>query len=301
MTRKINYEIVKQEFEDCGYILLSTEYHNNSTYLEYLCSRHLDKGVQTITYANFARGRRCGYCSKRKKRTQEDYIHDLALKKPNIEVLGQYQGLKVKVLHRCKVCEYEWEAIPDNLLHNKNGCPKCGKRAKIKHEEFVQRLQEINSDIEALGDYTAHATKILFQCKKCEHIWEAKPNNILNGKGCPKCHNSKGEQRVQEVLDKYSIDYDIQYTFEECRCEHKLVFDFYIPTYNTCIEYDGLQHFEPCTFGGISNTQAIKNLEICKQRDRIKDIFCDTHGINLIRIPYTEYENIEHIITSIIC
>lgn len=64
-----------------------------------------------------------------------------------------------------------------------------------------------------------------------------------------------------------------------------------------------LQYLCPnhCTFGGISEERAKENLESCKLRDRIKDNFCQTNGIKLLRIPYTQFNNIESIITSIVC
>lgn len=45
MRRKIDYEMVKKEFDERGYILLSKEYHNNTEKLQYLCPLHLDKGT----------------------------------------------------------------------------------------------------------------------------------------------------------------------------------------------------------------------------------------------------------------
>lgn len=301
MRRKIDYELVKKEFEERGYILLSSEYINNSSKLEYLCPNHLEKGVQQITFANFTRGRGCAYCAKRKKKTQQEYIEELDLKKPTIEVLGTYNGLKAKILHKCKVCKHEWEVIPDNLLNRKNGCPKCGKRAKLTNEDFLEKLDKINPNIKPLDEYVSHIHKMRFQCVKCGHVWEAKPNNILNGKGCPKCKSSKGERKIQEILNKYCIEYNIQYKFKDCCNENVLPFDFYLPSYKLCIEYDGIQHFSPCTFGGISKEKAEENLKSCKLRDKIKDDFCLANGIKLIRIPYTEFDNIESIITSIIC
>lgn len=69
---------------------------------------------------------------------------------------------------------------------------------------------------------------------------------------------------------------------------------------NFCIEYNGIQHFLSCAFGGISEERAKENLEGCKLRDSIKDNFCQVNGIKLLRIPYTQFNNIESIITSII-
>lgn len=301
MKRKIDYDLVKKEFDERGYILISEEYHNNAEKLKYICPHHVEKGIQEISFANFTRGEGCGYCSKRKRKIQEEYIQELAIKKPNIEVLGQYVSLKTKILHRCKICGYEWEVLLDNLLNRNNGCPKCGKRAKLTNDEFLNRVQKINKDIIPLDEYVTHAHKIRFQCKKCGNIWEAKPNNILNGRGCPKCKSSKGEKRIQEILDKYKVEYDTQHKFADCFYENLLPFDFYLPKYNVCIEYDGIQHFEPCTFGGISKEEAEKNLESCIKRDKIKTDYCKSNGIKLVRIPYIEYENINSIITSIIC
>lgn len=302
MRRKIDYEMVKKEFDEQGYILLSKEYHNNTEKLQYLCPLHLDKGTQEITFASFTSGRGCGYCSKRKRKTQEDYVAELSVKKPNIEVVGKYVSLKTKILHRCKICEYEWETLPDNLLHLKNGCPKCGKRAKLTQEDFMEKLHDIHGDdIVPLEEYKAHSIKIKFQCNKCGHIWEAKPNNILNGKGCPKCKLSKGEKEIAKILDEHSVFYLTQHIFQDCVYIHYLPFDFYLPQLNLCIEYDGLQHYEPCTFGGIALSEAEKALALCQLKDKIKTDYCQTHGIKLLRIPYTQYNEIENIITSIIC
>ena len=203
--------------------------------------------------------------------------------------------MKTKILHRCKICGYEWEALPDNLLHLKNGYPKCGKRAKLTQEDFMEKLYDIHGDdIVPLEEHKAHSIKIKFQCNKCGHIWVAKPNNILNGKGCPKCKLSKGEKEIAKILDEHSVFYLTQHIFQDCVYIH-------LPQLNLCIEYDGLQHCEPCTFGGIALSEAVKALALCQLKDKIKTDYCQTHGIKLLRIPYTQYNEIENIITSIIC
>lgn len=301
MHRKIDLELVKKEFEERGYILVSTEYINNSQKLQYLCPLHLDKGIQEITFANFTKGKGCPYCAKRKRRTQEEYIQDLTICKPTIEALGEYKNLKTKILHRCKICGYEWEALPDNMLHTDNGCPKCGKRAKLTHEDFLKKLEQANSSIAPLEQYVNHATKIKFVCKECGHIWEAKPNNILNGRGCPICKQSKGEKKISQFLDKNNISYIAQYKFEDCIYINPLPFDFYLPQMNLLIEYDGIQHFEPCTFGGIDKQEALEAFRLCQIRDEIKNQYCKSREIKLIRIPYTKFKEIDTILTSIIC
>ena len=142
MRRKITYDMVKQEFDERGYELMATEYVKNSEKLKYICPKHRERDVLEITFANFTKGRGCPYCAHRIKKTQDDYISELAAKKPTIEVLGRYKNLKTKILHRCKVCGYEWDVLPDNMLNTNNGCPKCGKRAPLTQEEFEQPFKE---------------------------------------------------------------------------------------------------------------------------------------------------------------
>lgn len=98
---------------------------------------------------------------------------------------------------------------------------------------------------------------------------------------------STGEALISRILDKEKVTYIKQKKFEDCtnlrkgRYCYKLPFDFYVPEKNTCIEYDGLQHFEPVKhFGGE---------ERFKQRlilDKIKNKYCKKNKIKLLRVPY---------------
>lgn len=77
--------------------------------------------------------------------------------------------------------------------------------------------------------------------------------------------------------DKY--DYSLVDYTGDCKYKFKLPFDFYLSDYNTCVEFDGIQHFEPrMAFGGKLE------FEKTKIRDKIKDDYCKNNGINLIRI-----------------
>ena len=75
-------------------------------------------------------------------------------------------------------------------------------------------------------------------------------------------------------------------------------FDFYIPSLNICIEYDGRQHFEPCTINGMHQEQANKAFADTQFRDSIKTRYCEEHDIKLLRISYLDYDNVEEIILS---
>ena len=92
-------------------------------------------------------------------------------------------------------------------------------------------------------------------------------------------------------LAKYytGIIYLKQHKFDDCIYKRKLKFDFYLPDYNMCIEYDGKQHFQIIEhFGGE------KRLKETQIKDKIKTEYCINNNIQLIRIKYNQ--NIEYIL-----
>ena len=47
-----------------------------------------------------------------------------------------------------------------------------------------------------------------------------------------------------KILEFLNIKYEEQKTFEGLKYIGKLRFDFYLPDYNLCIEFQGKQHYE---------------------------------------------------------
>ena len=138
----------------------------------------------------------------RKSLTHEEFLEKFKKQNKNaenIEILGKYEGSKIKIKCRCKIDGYEFETTPNDLLNKNSGCPKCkyknhSKKLSKTYEEFKQEMKKINDDIEILGEYINAYTKIKCRCKLDNHIWYAKPNNLLNGSGCPKCfENHRGD------------------------------------------------------------------------------------------------------------
>ena len=108
---------------------------------------------------------------------------------------------------------------------------------------------------------------------------------------------SKGEYKISKILEEMKIKYSPQHSFESClsKAGAKLKFDFYLPEYNICIEYDGEQHFSYTNSGWRTK----ENFLLQKENDEIKNQYCKINQIKLIRIPYTDYQkiNIEYIKT----
>ena len=164
---------------------------------------------------------------------------------------------------------------------------KISKKNKITKDEFLRRLQDkylLNDYDFSLVEYIDTKTPIKVICK--DHgIFEVKPFNLMSGSVCNMCKKiSKGESKIEKILNSKNIKYIKQYTFNDCRgTKRPLPFDFYLPDYNICIEYDGRQHYEPVEkFGGIDGfNQLLKN-------DNIKTDYCNLNNIKLLRISYKE-------------
>lgn len=149
------------------------------------------------------------------------------------------------------------EYIPGEKLKLK--C-KCGKEYE---QNFYHIKDKIKNNIEII-------------CPKC-----------MARKGYDKMSKatiSKGEQEILEYLLSKNIGFEREYIFNDCKYNDVLRFDFYIPNYNLVIEYDGRQHFMPVElFGGEEGFK----IQIIK--DGIKNNYCKSNNINMLRIPY--YEN----------
>lgn len=165
------------------------------------------------------------------------------------------------------------------------GCDKCSGRSPGDTESFIEKAKQLHGDKFDYSkvNYVNSRSNVEIICKKHGPFLQ-RPDNHLSGQGCPTCLESKGEKLVDEILANNNIAFERQFEFDDCigittKFCKKLPFDFYIPKYNTCIEYDGRQHFEP-VYGQ-------ENLELQKVRDRLKDEYCKENGIKLIRIPYT--------------
>lgn len=287
--RKTHEEFIKELYLINADIEIIGKYKNDGTKIS--CKCKIDNHKWMATPNNLLQGYGCPECGKIRSiklrtRTHEGFIEELKTINPNVQILSKYIRNDVKVKCRCKIDGYEWRAIPSSLLIGR-GCPKCGRLRSSKvrakpHKEFVKELYEINPDIEVLSKYKTNNTKIKCRCLIDGNEWETQPSVLLMGCGCPKCNASKGEKAVADYLKANDIPYKPQHSFKGCKYKQSLLFDFYLPTLNTAIEYDGQQHFEPVEiFGG---EQGFKEQKI---KDNIKDNYCKKKGISLIRIPYT--------------
>ena len=101
--------------------------------------------------------------------------------------------------------------------------------------------------------------------------------------------SSRGEIKIEEILDAAGLNFEEEYIFPELRSNNgrPLRFDFVVfdddGKIDFIIEYQGRQHYEPTAkFGGK------KGFYQQQYNDNKKRRFCALHGFKLLEIPYTD-------------
>lgn len=286
-------------------VILLEEYQ--SFYKEINCKCKICNNIWSTTPASLKNGSACPECGKKKvadqkRKSQEQFEKEVSTINPNIKILGKYKNNKNKIDCKCSIHNISFKAQPVHLLEKDYcGCSGCYTDKMRKYfsksiEKFIEELKEVFPYFEVIGEYINCETPIECICLQHNKKFKSRPADLLYGKNpCPDCATaySKPEQKLYNILCKHYDTVIRQKTFEDCIYITKLKFDFFIPEINTLIEYDGEGHYWDVPFGGMSKESAMKQYELCKIRDEIKNEYCKKNNIPLIRIPYWEKENME--------
>lgn len=278
-------------------ILILSKYDGNKKKLNIKCNV-CDYSWNT-SGNSLLQGKGCPRCGGSLKKTHKEFELELKNVKPHIIPVDKYIDSITKIKFRCVKHNCEWEDTPSHVLRDR-GCPECAKESyrtlRMKtHTEFVKELNSINSNIKVLGKYNGVSNKILCQCIKDNYKWNAYPNNLLKGIGCPICSNSHGENKISNYLTESNILFFTQYKFDDLfgLKGGLLSYDFFLPNYNILIEYNGEQHYNSVDYFG-----GEEQFKIQQEHDNRKRKYAEAHNINLIEIPYWDFDNVENILNK---
>lgn len=312
--RKWGYEKVKYFVEiesESNCKLLSTEYFNTKTKLQFQCKCENDF-IATFEKFKDRNKRLCNDCSYRDSRDKQLVNYGEIKNFIEIEsksgcklLSDKYDGVKKDLLLRCE-CGNKYFISFDKFKHqNKRQCNECGNKVigeclRKTNEQFVKEVYDLVGDeYNVISVYKSSKDRVKIKHNKCGHIWNITPSSFLSGGSrCPKCASSKGEKIIYNWLKENNITYKSQFQYKDCKNIKPLPFDFYLPNYNLLIEYDGEQHYMPVNFGGTSNDKALSNYKRQQKHDNIKNVYCLKNNIPLLRIPYTEFDNISSILSK---
>lgn len=121
-------------------------------------------------------------------------------------------------------------------------------------------------------------------------------NTRIGTISCGCLNQSKGEYIIEQCLKNLDVRYNKEHIFNDCRnpkTNNVLRFDFYLPDYNICIEFDGRQHFVNSKYNSQYWWGSV-DLQAIQERDNLKNQYCKYKGIMLYRIPYTELYKIDN-------
>lgn len=289
--RRLTYENVKGYIESFNYVLVSDSYTSVHKKLTIKCPQN---HTFNMTYANFQQGQRCPTCGVKVRSEKAKYDYDevkSCLGSEGYELLSdEYINVKEKLKLKCPQ-GHIWEVTLDSF-NSGSRCKHCYGNIKFDFEYVKEYIESFGYKLLS-STYLNCDSKLDLECPN-GHKFRMSFYNFKNKNNrCSICSCSKGEDRICSILNRVKIRYKSQYKFKNCKFKNVLPFDFYLPNYNACIEYDGEQHFRPVErFGGL------EGFIDTKIRDTIKNVYCKNNDITLIRIPYWEFDNIENILKA---
>lgn len=231
--------------------------------------------------------RYCAYCSKKKKRTIQEWqklsndIHN-----SEFEILEEPLNgkTKVKILH--KKCGNLLKMTLNNHINHNNACKQCSKYSHKSHQYWINKSKEIwNDDYLILDEVTNCYNKVEIKHMICDRIHSKSMNSFIHGKrGCPYCNDDikYAEKYIKNYLDSIDIEYEREKTFDDLKnpkSGRKLRFDFWIPSKKLIIEVNGVQHYKSIGFWG-----GEEKYQEQIYRDTIKRNYLENNDIKLLVI-----------------
>lgn len=269
-------------------------YKNSKEKVKIICPEH---GVFEQTPNNHLHGYGCPDCGRIKCACSRSLNNEDFIRKANEKHNYKYDYSKANyVTGKSKVsiiCPHHGEFIQLAEAHLLgHGCPRCSAEAASQNmrsntDDFIKKAIVIwgNEYDYSKVNYISATDKVCVNCRRHGDFYVKATAHLL-GTGCPDCSHSAGERTIRVLLDNHNIPYEREKSFPGCVDKNKLRFDFYLPELNTCIEFQGKQHYE--NTGWVFTDDNVADIQ---RRDKIKRDYCAANNINLIEIKYNESIN----------
>jgi len=252
-------------------------------------------------------GSKCSYCSGKK------VCKDNCLSTVNPDLAKEWHPTKNGKLTPEDVTPYSIKKVfwlcskghfYDTIIHERHrgvGCPYCSGQKVCKDN----CLSTVNPDLAkewhptkngklTPEDVTKGCVKKVFWLCPNGHYWKASVRSRSSGNGCGSCSTLKSEKEVGVLLENNFVGWKIKRQkkiWDKYRhYHHRRYCDFWLEKdgVKIIVEYDGIQHFMPVAFNGISMKKAEYNFKKTKLKDKLDAKFCQEQGIILYRIKYDE-------------
>ena len=279
------------QFKQEVYNLVGDEYTFLDTYVNSYTKirvKHNKCGnVYSISPSNFLGGNRCHYCYiEAKRKTNSQFKQEVFnLVGDEYTFLDTYVNDSTKLRVKHNKCGNEYEVRPHDFLGKLSRCPYCAGIAKKTNTQFEKEVYDLVGDeYTFLDPYVNNHTKLRAKHNECGNIYGVRPTDFFAHQSrCPYCSSPKGEDTTNKILKSLGIKYEYQKTFDDLKDVQPLSYDFFIPSQNILIEYQGQQHYEPIDYFGGKD-----KFKLQQKHDTMKSDYAKAHHYTLIAIPYTE-------------
>lgn len=306
--KKTDEEFRQELKEKHPNLIPNDSYVNGKTKYHCICKIH-NCDVYTTPEKYLYREQGCKLCAMEKNKCATRYNHKSFVEKlssinSSLEVLSEYTHIKARINIRCKICGHEWKPIAESLIFSTNpcGCPKCAKNAVKTTLEFEEELKITHPELQLLSPYIRSNRKVHVLCTDCNKDFWVTPNKLQQGQHCPHCKISHGERFIRDVITNLNIEFEMQKRFDDLKGfgNRKLSYDFYLPTYNLLIEFQGEQHERPVIFKGLTEKIAQERFIKQQEHDKRKRNYAESHNIGLLEIWYYDINLVEDILLKVL-
>lgn len=160
-------------------------------------------------------GSGCPQCSRKRKWTNKERIEQINSLE-NISFLSWvdgYDNAHSKANVRCEVDGFEWSAVVNSLVNDKQGCPHCSGKRRWTAEERVEQINSIENIefVSWVDSYKNNRSKANVKCKVDGFEWSATAHHLVNGGfGCPQCSGRRrwtAEERIEQINELDNIEF----------------------------------------------------------------------------------------------
>jgi len=224
-------------------------------------------------------------------KNKADYLEELkriAILRGGECLSNEYIDNKTKLEFVCSK-SHIWQATP-NSIKDGTWCPECYLN-KDQYLEQIKKIAEMKGGICLSNEYFNVHTHLKFRCK-LGHEWKATPNNIKNGKWCPRCSQGISERICRKFFEEIFKEkfHRTKFSWLKNSEGNLMHLDGFNEKLRLAFEYNGIQHYNFMENWFKTN----KDFEKRKSDDKIKRDLCKAHNIMLIEIPYTiKFDNLE--------
>ncbi len=214
MNKKHTYEYVKQSFENDGYELLSDEYTNAKTKLDYICSKGHEHNIRWYDWNN---GHKCPSCAGQTKPTFE-YVKCSFEKEKYILLSKKYNNTHTKLDYKCS--KGHEHSITWNNWQLGQRCSSCYGNTKLTLKQIKESFEQEGYILDT-KKYKNNKTKLDYICPN-GHNNSMKWNVWQRGHRCPTCYIDRQKLTYNFVKESFKKENYILLSKEYVNADTKL-------------------------------------------------------------------------------